>query len=628
MRGESLLQHPQLHEVLFAYVEDDAIIGYRLLSGAIGSIVLHSAGTALRDALKYLPTTNPSEEQRTKPHLHYSLLSVLDTEDHLSSLIERIEVLSLDISMLAGPRFEKARAMRRLVKQYSKKATNRSPQPLRVLNIQGTCGIVDCSDLERVFRTSPMLEELDVRDASGLEVLLDLYPVSRHCQQLRRFRASDSGQLDPGVESVLKQLHPDEQFEVIGISPRDVEGVLESNPSLEILELVGDRQPECVDDQVVLAVSQAASKGNLRHLALTVPDSWNVGVRARLIDALMSCFKLEHLHLSGELDASWVLDLPNLQFLKVESLEGIGKRLNAGFAAVRPLTSFSVVSLEESELLMILESCPRLEAIDVDEVTNSEFLWPEAIARCCPRIREVSVDSYAWECNGHIRSHGFEVLVSTCRNLTVLRTSLPTRDASVGADVLRSLATHGKQLEALRLSHLSADNFDDELIAVLKNCRNLKELMLPNCSDLTNSTVEAIAGHCPLLEKLDVSTAHKGLADRSLVTVFQRCRYLKEINISRSGDGITDDTIMAIAANCRYLESLSTDQTTKVTNAAVSQLGGKCRSLRYVVVTDTDGGVTRDAFTAALPRWPALIHIFVDDTIDDEGLEWTVATAR
>ncbi|XP_057419032.1 uncharacterized protein LOC130713267 [Lotus japonicus] len=203
-------------------------------------------------------------------------------------------------------------------------------------------------------------------------------------------------------------------------------------------------------------------------------------------------------------------------------------------------------NLGKAQFVLQLDQCGRCV---------SDYVLPATLAkspRCMPRVISLS---FSGACR--LTDRGLRQLVSSAPALRSINLSqcalLTPASLNILADSLGSLLkelyledfqlTNAvqilpalkklKQLEVLSLAGIQAvsDQFIKDYIIVQGH--NMKELVLKNCINLTNASVQAIAEQCPGLQALDLTNLCK-LTDLSIEYLTNNCQELRILKLCRN----------------------------------------------------------------------------------------------
>lgn len=113
---------------------------------------------------------------------------------------------------------------------------------------------------------------------------------------------------------------------------------------------------------------------------------------------------------------------------------------------------------------------------------------------------------------------------------------------------------------------------------------NLKELVLADCTFLSDKAIISIVGAAKNLEHLDLSFCC-ALSDVSVEVLSLGCPLLKSLNLSFCGSAVSDANLRAVAMHLLDLERLSVRGCVRVTAAGVNTVLGGCLKLQTLDIT-------------------------------------------
>lgn len=212
------------------------------------------------------------------------------------------------------------------------------------------------------------------------------------------------------------------------------------------------------------------------------------------------------------------------------------------------LTTLSVrgaCRLSDIGLKSLVSSAPALRSLNLTE---------------CSLLTSSSIDTLANSLGLNLR----ELYLDQCLSIDVMLT-LPA---------LKKL----EQLEVLSLAGIATvcDKFIREFISIRGH--NMKELILADCVNLTDSSLKIIAEKCPGLRAIDLSNLRK-LTDSSLGYLANCCRAIQRLILSR--DLFSDKSIAAfLETSGECLEELSLNSVRKVGCHTALSIARRLRVLR------------------------------------------------
>ena len=192
---------------------------------------------------------------------------------------------------------------------------------------------------------------------------------------------------------------------------------------------------------------------------------------------------------------------------------------------------------------MIFDHCPLLQHIDISfTMFNAETLL--YMGQKCPLITSV-------------RMHG----EGDDLKVIALAYSLPK---------LQELHLHDScELTALGIMYMA------------KACKDLRQLDLSACPDITDECLATIALNCPHLTILDCAMGGRSFTDLGVVLLAQGCSKLKLLKLPFN-DTITDASLTALAHHCPRLGNVSVINGHSITDAGIIALSTHCTHLKYL----------------------------------------------
>ena len=141
-----------------------------------------------------------------------------------------------------------------------------------------------------------------------------------------------------------------------------------------------------------------------------------------------------------------------------------------------------------------------------------------------------------------------------------------------------AVAQNCPMLKSLNLSiGILTNELDDESITALANCKQLTNLNLSNCEEITDASVTKVAQSCTSLTNLNLYGCEK-LTDASVIAVSQNCPELKVLSLENC-PAITDASITLIAQGCMQLTVLSLSWCQEITSTSVVKIAQCCPKL-------------------------------------------------
>jgi hypothetical protein len=151
------------------------------------------------------------------------------------------------------------------------------------------------------------------------------------------------------------------------------------------------------------------------------------------------------------------------------------------------------------------------------------------------------------------------------------------------------------------------------LIALARDCGNLRELSVAGSRSVTDATLAAVAQQCPHLSHLNVSNTTR-VTDASILEIAARCHALRALDVSHTS-AISNVSLAAIAVHCPALQSLNVSYTGgRVGDAAMGRVARGCRGLTHVDAGHTRGAISDVSVIILAECCSALEHLSVAST--------------
>ena len=153
----------------------------------------------------------------------------------------------------------------------------------------------------------------------------------------------------------------------------------------------------------------------------------------------------------------------------------------------------------------------------------------------------------------------------------------------------------------------------------------IKEIDLSEC-DVTDKSLEIIAGTCSRLVKIDLNAAkgqREAISTAGVIALSVGCPTLRIVFLRRCIN-VHDEAIVAIACNCRKLEQLNVGGCLQITDCSLEGIAANCAHLSCLNVSGTsitDDGV-RSLCDGMTQRTLVELHInsclnLTDRAVDD-----------
>ncbi|XP_065850977.1 uncharacterized protein [Euphorbia lathyris] len=287
-------------------------------------------------------------------------------------------------------------------------------------------------------------------------------------------------------------------------------------------------------------------------------------------------------------------------------------RSSRSMPALIALSLSGACRLTDIGLGSLLSAAPALKSINLSQ---------------CSLLTSFGIGTLAQSLGSHLQ----ELYIDDCQSLDV-KLILPA---------LKKL----EHLEVLSLAGMQAvrDDFVREFVGVRGH--NMKELVLSDCTNLTDSCIKVIAETCPGLRSLDLVNLYK-LTDATLGYLANSCQQIQTLKFCRntfsdeaiaafletSGEPLKElslnnvaevgnNTALALARRSRNLEKLDLSWCRKLRDEAVGLIVDSCSSLKVLKlfgcgqITNVflDGHSNEGVEIIGVKLTPVLEHIRVHD---------------
>jgi len=178
------------------------------------------------------------------------------------------------------------------------------------------------------------------------------------------------------------------------------------------------------------------------------------------------------------------------------------------------------LSLEDSGLKMVVETCPQLLYLFLRRCTAITDIGIKYVSSYCLQLRELSIS----DCS-QITDFGLYELAKLGPNLRYLSVAKCDQISDAGVKQIARLCYKLRYLNVRGCEAVS-----DEAIEMLaRSCSRLRSLDLGKC-DVTDVGLKMLSENCPNLKKLSVKSCEM-VSDRGIQCVAYYCRGLQQLNI-------------------------------------------------------------------------------------------------
>ncbi|KAH9609981.1 hypothetical protein KSS87_007367 [Heliosperma pusillum] len=334
-----------------------------------------------------------------------------------------------------------------------------------------------------------------------------------------------------------------------------------------------------------------------------MPDAWTLSETHTIVDALIPY------------EAYLVANVLSLKVLQLDlsghCISDVSLRkavLSKGLPVLTTISLKGACRVSDAGLNVIVSAAPVLRSLNLSQ---------------CSLLTDVGIKTIA----DSLGSIVHELYLDDCDTLNAMNI-LPSLQRLV-------------QLEVLSLRGISSvsDKFIKSLL--ISNGQNIKELVLANCVNLTDSSMKVIAETCSQLCVLDLSYLRK-LTDIGMAHLANGCHGIQDLRLCRnafsddaiaaffetSGQSLKElslnnvikvgqNTTISLARRCKNLESLDLSWCRGLTDDALGLIADSCTSLRLlkifgctqITTTFIDGHSNPDLHVVGMKLTPILENI-------------------
>jgi F-box/leucine-rich repeat protein 2/20 len=210
-----------------------------------------------------------------------------------------------------------------------------------------------------------------------------------------------------------------------------------------------------------------------------------------------------------------------------------------GCRKLRLLSLRGSKQVNDEVLQGLLYGCPSLKLLDLHACENVGDIGLQAVTRGCKQLEDLVLSGTRV---GAVSSTPFQGRLD---NLQSLRLS----GDNVTDAVLKSISANCKRLSQLHLANCSHVS-DASVEELLKGCSELKQLTAKCCPLLTGTGFSSLA---PSLEWLSLPLC--GITDNGLLMTAQNCKNLSHLAIPQCRN-VSATTVMSALGSCTHLKEL------------------------------------------------------------------------
>ncbi|XP_058217516.1 F-box/LRR-repeat protein 4-like [Rhododendron vialii] len=303
------------------------------------------------------------------------------------------------------------------------------------------------------------------------------------------------------------------------------------------------------------------------------------------------------------------LDLSESDRLPLESLKVLGSRMKN----LRVLMCSCLLTLRDMDLVVIADSMPCLEDLDISEpinrfeaaVTDSGI---EVLSSKLKGLRKIDVSG-----NHYITDKSLLALSTNCVYLAEIFVldSLGIFDSSVPDEFLQFIVKAGIPLKRLSLARSLHQSFTFSGISLFLNkYRSLERLCLAGTDFLADENISDLSQCLPALVLIDLDLCNN-LTESTLFTLAKNCTFLEDISMDGAdvggggGDRASDN-----AKNPR-IKSLNLVKNLNLTNECLAKLASVCPSLEVLDVSSCKG-ITDNGIADFLKRGSKIRKLWIN----------------
>lgn len=410
---------------------------------------------------------------------------------------------------------------------------------IKVLNCANVVRLCD-EDLIAIAKFYPDLEELDIS-----------YP--RHKFSIAAFRDYN----------IMEIMITDAGIEVLSSGLKNLTKInISMNPLLTDQSLF-DLSSNCLRlKEISFAKCTMITTKGVRFMLHNSPNLRSI-----------SMFLISSLHGSDSLFMNPAISGRALCSLHFKDSEISDEFLNSIVEARIPLRCVSLSGCTGYSIMGILTLLHAYQSLTFLDLTKSVCLSDEAVIALSRYLHDLVSITLSSCIN--LTCTALLAVINNCpflESIEMEETKLGSEEDKV-MDVMKHLNSNSsiKTLNLARSSHLS----NECLVKITSVCPNLKQLDLSSCSRLLGSLGE-IFNICPEIKHLNIHDC-VGVIDIGLEI---RPLKLKTLYMARSG--VNDEGLMKIAVRCKELEKIELAGCQFVTTDAVKLMVTRCEKLREV----------------------------------------------
>ncbi|KAK4261903.1 hypothetical protein QN277_004839 [Acacia crassicarpa] len=268
-----------------------------------------------------------------------------------------------------------------------------------------------------------------------------------------------------------------------------------------------------------------------------------------------------------------VLNLQNCKGITDVGMAAIGE----GLSTLQALDVSSCRQLTDKGLSAVAKGCPDLRIL---HLAGCRFVADgilEALSKNCHNLEELDLERCI-----SITDRGLTCLASGCKLIKYLDINKCSNVGDVGVSCLSKACS--SSLKTLKLLDCCKVG-DETIISLAEFCNNLETLIIGGCRDVSDDGIKSLAASGRRnLKNLRMDWC-SNISDSSLSCILNQCRNLEALDIGCCEE-VTDAAFQLISSEeaALDLKFLKVNNCPKITVAGIGILLGKCNYLEYLDV--------------------------------------------
>ena len=243
--------------------------------------------------------------------------------------------------------------------------------------------------------------------------------------------------------------------------------------------------------------------------------------------------------------------------------------------------------------------CSKLSTLKASYGCDRLFM---AISKSCPNLTSLDCKGAHFTTTASLTDRGIQALANSPISLVSLKIGFSNALPSIHSTIL-SIAK--PTLVTLELNDLELT--EQEIVQLVRNCPNIKEITFWNMDGVTERCLEVIADELPLITKLKlvkcgaftdqgflriaekclrlqvvIVDGNTHITEHSLLKLAQNCSQLREIHFGNVAHLLEDSFLYVLAENCLMLSTIYISFSPMLTDDGVCALVKKCVNLSSI----------------------------------------------